>query len=179
MQPRWTAEAQAGDSVELRAVMPEDLPLFFAQQLDAEANYRAAFTAKDPADWDAFQAKWTRILQDDAIVNRTILFQGQVIGHVASFEQFGDQEVSYWLDKAYWGQGLATKALAAFLNEFSVRPLFARAVKDNVASLRVLAKCGFVIVGEDTGFANARGAEVEEFILELRPFRTPEATENP
>jgi hypothetical protein len=32
----------------------------------------------------------------------------------------------------------------------------------------VLAKCAFVIVGEDRGFANARGQEVEEFVLEMR-----------
>jgi len=80
----------------------------------------------------------------------------------------GQREVTYWLDRAYWGRGLATNALAEFLHRFTLRPLFARAVKDHVASLRVLAKCAFVIVGEDRGFANARGQEVEEFVLEMR-----------
>jgi RimJ/RimL family protein N-acetyltransferase len=40
-------------------------------------------------------------------------------------------------------------------------------VYDNIRSRRVLEKNGFVVVGEDTGFANARGAEVKEFILRL------------
>ena len=39
--------------------------------------------------------------------------------------------------------------------------------KDNVASIRVLEKCGFRVSGEAKGFAAARGCEVEEFILEL------------
>ena len=34
-----------------------------------------------------------------------------------------------------------------FLSDEQARPLFARAAKDNVASLRVLGKCGFTICG--------------------------------
>lgn len=48
------------------------------------------------------------------------------------------------------------------------RPLYARAAKDNVASIRVLEKCGFRISGYERAFANARGEEIEEAILELR-----------
>ncbi len=152
----------------LRGVMHADLPLFFAHQQDIAANHMAAFTAKDPADWDAFLAHWTRILDDKKCNVQTILYKEKVIGYVTTFEQMGQREVSYWLDSAYWGQGLATEALAEFLRHFPERPLFARAVKDHQASLRVLAKCGFVVVDEDSGFANARGQEVEEFVLELR-----------
>jgi RimJ/RimL family protein N-acetyltransferase len=47
------------------------------------------------------------------------------------------------------------------------RPLVGRAAKDNVASIRVLQKCGFVLTGEDRGFANARGEEIDEVILTL------------
>jgi hypothetical protein len=32
----------------------------------------------------------------------------------------------------------------------------------------VLEKRGFAVIGEERGFANARGAEVEELLLELR-----------
>lgn len=165
------------DMLALRDVTRADLPLFFTFQQDADANYMAAFTAKDPTDWNAFLAHWNRILDDAAITNQTILYNRKVIGHVASFEQMGQREVTYWLDRAHWGQGLATRALAEFLRHFTVRPLFARAVKDHVASLRVLAKCGFVIVGEDSGFANARGQEVEEFVLELRADAGPSGNE--
>ncbi len=151
----------------LRDVTEGDLPTFFEQQLDPVANHMAAFTAKDPANRDAFMAHWTRILGDECITKKTILLDGQVAGHVVSFERFGVPEVSYWIGKEYWGKGLATQALWEFLGQLTARPLYARAAKDNIASIRVLEKCGFIICGEDRGFSNARGVEVEEFILKL------------
>jgi RimJ/RimL family protein N-acetyltransferase len=151
--------------IRLRDVTESDLSLFFQQQLDPAANYMAAFTSKDPADHDAFTAHWNRILRDESIIVRTIVYAEQVVGHVLSFEQFGEVEVSYWIGKEYWGKGFATQALAQFLQILKVRPLYARAAKDNVASIRVLEKCGFTIFAEDKGFANARGEEIEEYIL--------------
>jgi RimJ/RimL family protein N-acetyltransferase len=151
----------------LRDVTVRDLPAFFEQQLDPDANHMAAFTAKDPADRDAFTAHWTKILGDETITKKTILFDGHVAGHVLSFEEGGELEVSYWIGKRYWGKGLATEALSRFLDHVKTRPLYARAAKDNIASIRVLEKCGFEIAGEDKGFSNARGEEVEEFILRL------------
>ncbi len=154
-------------NVLLREVKEGDLPIFFEHQKDPDANYIAAFTAKDPTDESAFAKHWNRILTDEGIVTRTILFDGQVAGHVVSFEQFGEREVSYWIGKRHWGKGIATHALAMFLKEMKIRPLYARAAKDNLASIRVLKKCGFAVIGEDKCFANARGEEVEEFILRL------------
>ena len=80
----------------------------------------------------------------------------------------GKLEVTYWIGREFWGQGIATKALAALLSTVKTRPLYARAARDNIASLRVLEKCGFMIAGYERGFANARGEEVEEVVLELR-----------
>jgi RimJ/RimL family protein N-acetyltransferase len=153
----------------LRDVTEGDLPIFFELQLDSAANHMAAFTANDPADRDAFTAHWTKIVGDDTISKKTILFEGHVVGHVASYvdERFGKPEVTYWIGKEYWGKGLATKALSEFLRHLKARPLYARAAKDNIASIRVLGKCGFTICGEDKGFSNARGEEVEEVILKL------------
>lgn len=62
--------------------------------------------------------------------------------------------------------GFATSALHQFLGEIAVRPLYARAAKDNTASIRVLQKCGFSVVGEDR-FIAAPGHQVEEFIFGL------------
>jgi RimJ/RimL family protein N-acetyltransferase len=157
-------------SVKLRDVTEEDIPIFFEQQLDSTANYIAAFTAKDPSDKDTFMDHWTKIIADETITIKTIIFNGQVSGHISNFEQFGEPEVSYWIGKEYWGQGIATLALSEFLNYIKIRPLFARAAKDNIASIRVLEKCGFRIISEDKGFSNARGKDVEEFILKLEQF---------
>lgn len=151
----------------LREVIESDLPIFFEQQLDPGANFMAAFTAPDPTDRDAFMAHWAKILGDERSTNMTILFDGQVAGSISSFEQFGEPSVSYWLGRSFWGQGIATQALGALLRLVQTRPLYARAAKDNLASLRVLQKCAFTICGEDRGFANARGEEIEEYILRL------------
>ncbi len=161
----------------LRDVTESDLPIFFDQQLDSDANHMAAFTARDPADRDAFMAHWTTILGDETITIKTILLDGHVAGHVLSYEDeaFGQPEVSYWIGKNYWGKGVATKALSAFLGYIKVHPLYARVVKDNVASLWVLEKCGFTLCGENKGYSNARGEEVEEFILRLRANEKDEA----
>jgi RimJ/RimL family protein N-acetyltransferase len=86
---------------------------------------------------------------------------------VASFEDAGQLEVTYWLGREFWGRGIATRALAALLEYQTTRPIYARAAKDNAASLRVLQKCGFVITGEDKGYANARGEVIEEYLLTL------------
>ncbi|WP_425441669.1 GNAT family N-acetyltransferase [Thalassobacillus cyri] len=70
------------------------------------------------------------------------------------------------MDGEYWGKGIVTNALKAFLKRVTIRPLYARAAKDNIRSLKVLEK-RFTIFGEDRGFSNARGEEVEEFVLIL------------
>jgi len=155
--------------VSLRDVAETDLPIFFDFQRDSAANYMAAFTTRDPTDKEAFAAHWNRILNDDTVLVKTIVFDGHVVGSVATFvdKEFGKPEVTYWIGKEYWGMGLATYALTRFLRDMAVRPIYGRAAKDNVASIRVLEKCGFRMFGQSKGFANARGAVVEEVILEL------------
>ncbi|MCB0662863.1 MAG: GNAT family N-acetyltransferase, partial [Saprospiraceae bacterium] len=74
---------------------------------------------------------------------------------------------TYWIDRAYWGQGIASKALATFLTLEPTRPLYGRVAFDNMGSQKVLEKCGFIKVGTDKGFANARGMEIEELIFRL------------
>jgi RimJ/RimL family protein N-acetyltransferase len=165
--PKLVEKSPLTSDILLRDVTEDDLPVFFAQQLDSDATYMAAFTARDPTDREAFAAHWAKILADETITMKTIVFDGQVVGHVGSFEWFGKPEVTYWIGKEYWGRGLATQALAQFLGLVKTRPLYAAAAKDNIGSLRVLQKCGFTIVGYGKGFANARGAEIEEVMLKL------------
>jgi RimJ/RimL family protein N-acetyltransferase len=159
--------AAASDNATLREVKDEDLPIFFEQQRDAAANHMAAFTVKDPADHDAFQARWKRLRADAGITIRTVLFAGRAVGHVALFGPAGEREVTYWLGREYWGKGIVTAALSQFLRDVPDRPLYARAAKDNLASLRVLAKCGFTVFGHDRFYANARQEEIEEVTLKL------------
>ncbi|MDQ0882189.1 RimJ/RimL family protein N-acetyltransferase [Peribacillus sp. V2I11] len=110
---------------------------------------------------------WKNILSNRDIQKMTIICNGCVAGSILKFEQFGNPEVSYWIGRQYWGKGIASEALLNFLPEIKVRPLYARAAKENLASFRVLEKCGFERFDEDKGYSYARGKEVEEFILKL------------
>ncbi|MFI1565736.1 GNAT family N-acetyltransferase [Streptomyces sp. NPDC020490] len=152
--------------VVLREVHDSDLPVFFRQMNDPEALRMAAFTAKDPADRAAFDDRWRRIRASDA-VTRTILADGDVVGSAAVYGEPGEREVTYWVDRAYWGRGVATAALRALLAEVPERPLYARAAADNTGSRRVLEKCGFRETARATGYAPARGEEIDEVVLNL------------
>ncbi|MBO4209939.1 GNAT family N-acetyltransferase [Micromonospora echinofusca] len=151
----------------IRPVRPDDLAVFFRMQLDPEANRMAAFTAPDPADRVAFDRHWDRVLADPRNRAWAVVVDGTVVGNVLSFPVDDTVEVSYWIDRPHWGRGHATAALTALLREVTVRPLHARAAKDNLGSLSVLRKCGFVVCGEDRAYAEARGTEVEEYVLTL------------
>ncbi|GCB50444.1 GNAT family N-acetyltransferase [Streptomyces sp. NL15-2K] len=152
--------------VALREIHDSDLPVFFRQMNDPEAVRMAAFTAKDPADWDAFDAHWQRIRSSDDVA-RTVLADGDVVGSVAVYGEPGEREVTYWIDRAYWGRGIATAALRDLLAEVPERPLYARAAADNEGSLRVLEKCGFRETAQARGYAQARDEEIDEVVLTL------------
>ena len=137
-------EDDQGD-VTIRPVREDDLPILFEHQRDPEANAMAAFPARDR---DAFMEHWSKILSDQTLLARAIELDGVVVGNVGSFGFEGRREVGYWIDRAFWGRGVATRALAAFLEEETQRPLFAGVVPHNAGSIRVLEKCGFQRTGE-------------------------------
>lgn len=153
--------------VTLREVQPADLDLFFQWELDPVAGWMAAFVSEDPSDRQAFNAHWERILADPAVLKRTILAGAAPVGSIVAYEFMGLPTVGYWIGREFWGRGIATRALAAFLEVAAVRPLYARVVEDNLGSLRVLQKCGFVIADRERGYAGARRSEVTEIILRL------------
>lgn len=162
--PSSAQEPHASPTLRLREVRDEDLPVFFAMQLDDGANRMAAFTLANPSDWNAFTTRWARKRQDETKLLRTIEANGQVAGYLGRFERFGHLEVCYWIGRDFWNQGLATEALMRFLEEVPERPILARVAVDNGASCRVLEKCGFRVAGHDRAFAHARGCELDEVI---------------
>ncbi|SDJ16429.1 Protein N-acetyltransferase, RimJ/RimL family [Lentzea albidocapillata subsp. violacea] len=153
--------------VALRGVEDADLDILFEFMRDPEAVRMAAFTAEDPDDREAFDAHWRKIRGNPETLNQVILGDGVVVGSIASFVMEGDTEITYWVDRAVWGQGVAGRAVALLLGQVTVRPLHARVASDNAASMRVLTRAGFKPVGTDIGYAAARKSEIEETILIL------------
>ncbi|MCA8956454.1 MAG: GNAT family N-acetyltransferase [Planctomycetes bacterium] len=144
--------------VRLRAVEPDDLPLFFEHQRDPVAAKLAGFESRDR---EAFDQHWQRVQSDEANVTRTVVLRDVVVGSIGSWEQNGRTLVGYWVDRAYWGRGVATAALTLLLAELARRPLCAYVAAHNAASVRVLTKCGFRL---DPGGE----ADPDELLLVLR-----------
>jgi RimJ/RimL family protein N-acetyltransferase len=144
----------------LREVVEADLPVFYEHQRDREAAAMAAFPARER---DAFMAHWAKTLANDSALTWTVVSDGAVAGNIGCWEDDGRRLVGYWIGREFWGRGLATRALAELLDVVDARPLHAYVAKSNVASIRVLEKCGFVTVGEHAGDDG-----IEELLLELR-----------
>ena len=149
--------------VHLRECTAADVALFFEHQLDSEAR---RLTASSPRDRAAFDALWAKIFADPGVVQRTILADDRVAGYVGSFDRLGLKEVCYELGREFWGRGIATAALGAFLVVVDLRPLFARVAKHNVASQRVVEKCGFAVLAAET-YRNSLGDEIPEYLYRL------------
>ena len=149
----------------LRDVVEADLPILFEHQVDPEANRMAAFP---PRQWPAFLDHWGRILRDRGIAKQTIVTDGEVAGYVVVFEESERRQIGYWIGRGYWGQGIATLALSRFLRAFTERPLFAVVAAHNLASRRVLEKCGFALSVAHAGAPGPPAEEVEEVLFELR-----------
>ncbi|HUG33833.1 MAG TPA: GNAT family N-acetyltransferase [Anaerolineales bacterium] len=147
----------------LRDVTESDLPILFEQQLVPEATAMAEFPSRDK---EAFYAHSKKIMADGSLIFKAIVSDGQVAGSIFSWEMDGNMEVGYWLGKEFWGKGIATQALAEYVKIVTTRPLSAHVAKHNVGSRRVLEKCGFTVIGEDS-YTNPAGVLVEEFHLKL------------
>src|SRR5579871_5282269 len=150
--------------VYLREIESTDLPEFFEHQRDPIANLMAAFPARER---EAFMTHWNKILADDKVIKRTILNQSEVAGNVVCYERSGELLIGYWLGRKFWGQGVASRAISEFVSSIPARPLHAHVAKQNVASIRVLEKCGFQVSGESCAAAATGGEAVDEFIYSL------------
>ncbi len=153
--------------VAIQPVLPEHRDGLFAQYSHPDSVHMAAFVFGDPCDRKAFEERMDRLLSNESVTYRTVFADGRIVGAVAAFDMEGEREITYGIHPDFWDRGIATEALRLFLEEETLRPLYARAASDNRGSLRVLEKCGFVKTGTETSFAPARGETIEETICVL------------
>jgi RimJ/RimL family protein N-acetyltransferase len=156
---------QLGSEVSLRPVTRADLEFMFQIGLDPESN---AMAGTKPRTREAFFEAWAQHFNNPAIRGCVILCGAELVGSIACFQVGEEDHVGYWIAREHWGRGIASQALKAFLKVETRRPLRATVARANVASTRVLAKCGFRCVGyrqgEETERYSAR--EVGDFVLE-------------
>lgn len=146
----------------LRDVIEADLPTLFAIQQEPEGYGMAVVVPRNEAE---FYRHWREnVLANKDVEIKTVEIDGEVAGDVTSFLRDGHRLAGYWFAKKYWGRGIATAAVAEFLVAYEKRrPLIAFVAVTNVASFRVLQKCGFRRVGDSAKADDG----VDEYKLEL------------
>lgn len=150
----------SGSRVFLREVTDADVEVFFGHQAEPGASEMAAFPARDRA---AHLAHWNKQRALASTVLRTIEKAGRVVGNIGSWVHGDDREVGYWIGRDYWGNGIATEALAQFTGLVTDRPLYAHVAAGNIGSRRVLSKCGF----RETGVVvRDAGVQLVQYALE-------------
>jgi RimJ/RimL family protein N-acetyltransferase len=145
----------------LRNVVETDLPLLFAFQREPEACQMVVWRPREEAE---FYEHWrNNILANPEVIMQAVEWDNHLVGHVAAFTRDGRRLIGYWFGKRYWGRGIATAAVRAFLvAKEKTRPLSAFVAVENPGSFRVLQKCGFRHVEDLVGSDG-----VEERRLEL------------
>lgn len=124
-------------SIALQPTTTADLESLFVFQLDEEAIHQAAFTPLHPHDKEAYLAKYTRLLSDPSINMHTIRVGGAIVGSIAKFEMEGDAEITYWLDRRFWGRALLRQPCAPF----STWKLPAPSSAGRLTTIRALSGC--------------------------------------
>ncbi|MFC2104121.1 GNAT family N-acetyltransferase [Bacteroidota bacterium] len=89
--------------------------------------------------------------QDKPLTNFAIIYKGTAVGGIGIIVQTDvfrrNAEIGYWLGEKYWNKGISTLALNAMVQyafeTFEINRLFANVFESNIASIRVLKKCGF------------------------------------
>lgn len=155
---------ESGVRVELRDIERDDLPTLYEYQLDPEANQLAA---TNPRSADEFKTHWANALADASVIAKAIVVDDVLAGSISCYKLDGRNLVGYGIGREFWGQGIATRALKLFLVQVPVRPLHAHVAVTNAASLRVLQKCGFTVIGHQQSPADARYHQCLEAILKL------------
>lgn len=90
--------------------------------------------------------------KQDSAFNQVIEYAGEFIGSVGIRPQSGWRahiaEIGYWVGEPFWGRGIGSAAVREMTEhafaELQYRKLFAPVLAPNVASMRVLEKCGYV-----------------------------------
>ncbi|WP_353942882.1 GNAT family protein [Streptomyces sp. HUAS MG91] len=148
------ADAQVRNIDHLRATEPHREPEFYT----AEGQV-SRLDAAGSATW---------VLVDkaaDGIVVGRLTLSGIVMGPLCS------ASLGYWIDGGYAGRGLTTAAVEEMIricrDELGLHRVEAGTLTDNLASQRVLAKCGFERFGMSPKYLHINGAWRDHFRFAL------------
>nr|WSZ96267.1 GNAT family N-acetyltransferase [Streptomyces sp. NBC_00857] len=150
-------------SVRLRPATPDDAA-YVAEALARNRAHMRPWGPRFPADYFTARAQATRLA--DPAVRRWHLTDGtRVIGEATlsgiALGPFRSASLGYWVDADYTGRGLATRAVEevcrAARDDLGLHRVEAGTVLANVASQRVLRKCGFELIGTAPNYLHVDG----------------------
>jgi ribosomal-protein-alanine N-acetyltransferase len=103
--------------------------------------------------------------RQNGVISRVIEYQGQFVGSVGIHPQVGWRshvaEIGYWVAQEHWHKGIAAAALAQMTDygftALQLRKLCAPVLAANIASMKVLEKCGYVLEGILKGEVQKQG----------------------
>ncbi|QYJ80630.1 GNAT family N-acetyltransferase [Shewanella acanthi] len=145
------------DRLKLRSLKEEDWPYFLALNLDPEINQFVRIPESEEVIRKKFierSASWLYSSGDWLTLAIETIDSGEFVGltglHCQHFEE-QRAEVGYLLLKEHHGKGYASESLQAVVDwaclRFEVHKFVGHCAKDNIASARVLEKCGFQLEG--------------------------------
>ena len=137
---------QVGDEVSLQASLND--PLVYERL----TNIPRPYTLADAKSW--ISQSTTVVTTNTKRVNFAIVVDGVVVGSVAFINvdiRQGNAQISVWVARRYWGQGLAVKALELLIafgfEKLGLYRVSAFHVSDNEKSEHMLKKLGFQLEG--------------------------------
>jgi [ribosomal protein S5]-alanine N-acetyltransferase len=145
------SSSSARDSIRIRGYREEDLAALPGIFGDWKVVQWMSWAIPHPYTEADAEAWMERVLNESPTENFIIEVSGRAAGGInilpCSGEKTGVAEMGFWLAQAYWGQGIATEAVRLFLpyvfGERRLRRVEAYLYAANLASARVLEKCGF------------------------------------
>ncbi len=107
------------------------------------AQVATTVPARSRSEFDAWIA---RIDADPTVTLRTITADGEVVGTINTFVIGRERFIGYRVANEHRGKGIASEAVRLMVQLDASRPIFARALASNVASVKALRRNGFVPV---------------------------------
>lgn len=147
-----------GNRIYLRPWQDEDAPLLYRYASDPDVGPRAGWAPHQSVEESLHiiqtvfrnPTTWTIVLKDSDLLVGAIGYGPSCECNLPARE--GEPTVGYWIAKPFWNQGLCTEALQLMVTHIrqttSIPSLISGHFTDNLASGRVMEKCGFVPTGD-------------------------------
>lgn len=153
------------NEIRLRDAEATDLETLYEFEQDADAARQVNFPIRSR---ERFMTHWRdKILAVPDCIAKTVLVDDEIAGSALSWNADGEQMIGYWFGRKFWGRGIGTAAVRAFVADIEHRPLYADPSLANPGSVRLLEKCGFKRVGIVMAPNHYGEGEIEHVMLKL------------